>query len=277
MIPNPLSFARRIVQFLSFGALNANFIHSAAVSRWCLPVMNCEACMFGWLGCPVGMIRNSLTMHEFPWIPLAIVLGIGILVGRFFCGWICPIGLLQDLLHKIPSRKFPVPRWTTWIKYPVLAGSVFAAAWYIGGDSLWFFCNFCPTAGVQVVLPASIMERDALKLFEQPAKFAATLAMLLGAVALSRPFCKILCPIGALVAITNKIMPWKLHLNGSSCIHCRKCERSCPMDLPVMKHQDSAVSRDAECILCHECKSACPVNAIADRGPGRAAPSTNTP
>ena len=66
------------------------------------------------------------------------------------------------------------------------------------------------------------MERDALKLFEQPAKFAATLAMLLGAVALSRPFCKILCPIGALVAITNKIMPWKLHLNGSSCIHCRK-------------------------------------------------------
>ena len=37
MIPNPLSFARRIVQFLSFGALNANFIHSAALSRWCLP------------------------------------------------------------------------------------------------------------------------------------------------------------------------------------------------------------------------------------------------
>jgi polyferredoxin len=272
MIPKPLSFARRIVQFLSFGALNSNFIHSAAVSRWCLPVMNCEACIYGWLGCPVGMIRNSLTMHEFPWIPLAIVLGIGVLVGRFFCGWICPIGLLQDLLHKIPSRKFPVPRWTTWIKYPVLAGSVFAAAWTLGGDSPWFFCNFCPTAGVQVVLPAAIMERDVLKLFEQPAKFASTLAMLLGAVALSRPFCKILCPIGALVAITNKIMPWKLHLNGNSCIHCRKCERSCPMDLPVMKHQDAAVSRDPECILCHECKSACPVDAIADRCPGRPKP-----
>ncbi|MGI5868447.1 MAG: 4Fe-4S binding protein [Kiritimatiellia bacterium] len=273
MSTSRLPLIRRIVQFLSLGALNSNFINSAVLKGWCLPVMNCDACMLAWLGCPIGLIRGPLTLHEFPWIPLAIALGIGLLVGRFFCGWICPIGLLQDLLHKIPSRKFPVPRWTTWIKYGVLVGSVFAVAWFLGGESPWFFCEYCPTAGVQAVLPAAIQERNVAKLFEQPAKFIATLAMLLGAVALSRPFCKVLCPVGALVAITNKIMPWKLHLKASSCIRCKKCERGCPMDLPVVSHQDAAVTRDTECILCHACQDACPVNAIEHRALGRGTPN----
>lgn len=261
-----LSTARRFVQLCSAAALNSNFIGSSVASRFCLPVMNCEACVYGWMGCPIGLIRNALTMHEFPWIPILMVLGIGVLVGRFFCGWICPIGLLQDLLHKIPSKKISLPRPFNWIKYPVLIVTVFLVAWFIGGDSPYFFCNFCPTAGVMVVLPAAISGNDYLKLFEQPMKFVFTLAMILGAVAISRPFCKILCPVGALVALTNKIMPWKLHLESKSCIHCRKCEKHCPMDLPVMKHQDESVSRDAECILCHECQGICPVHTIKHQG-----------
>ncbi len=262
-----ISLSRRLVQFLSVGALNSNFVGSSVASRFCLPVMNCEACVLGWMACPIGLIRNGLSFHEIPWLPILLVLGIGAVVGRLFCGWICPIGLLQDLLHKIPSRKFKLPTFLNWFKYGFLVLTVFVVAWFLGGESPFFFCNFCPTAGVMVVIPAAIAERDVMKLVEQLAKFVFTVAMILGSIAISRPFCKIMCPIGALVALTNKIMPWKLHLNSKTCIHCHKCESKCPMDLPVMKHQDASVNRDPECILCHECKGACPVHAITDRAP----------
>jgi polyferredoxin len=258
----PIAALRRTVQLVSAAALNSNFVGSSVVSRVCLPVMNCEACVLAWTACPIGLIRNSLTFHEIPWIPILIVLGIGVIVGRFFCGWICPIGLLQDILHKIPSRKFTLPRPFTWVKYGVLVVSVFGVAWFIGGDSPFFFCNFCPTSGVMVVLPAAIAEQDAMKLFDQSAKFAVTLAMVLGAIAISRPFCKVLCPVGALVAVTNKIVPWKLHLSSKACVRCRKCDKGCPMDLPVMTHQGEATTRDPECILCHECQGNCPAHAI---------------
>lgn len=260
-----LTFARRIVQAASAVALNSNFLGSTVASRVCLPVMNCEACALACTACPIGLIRNALTFHEIPWLALLLVLGIGALVGRLFCGWICPIGFLQDLLYKIPSRKFRTPRWFAWIKYPVLVVSVFLVAWFLGGDSPFFFCNFCPTSGIMVVLTTAIADGDVAKLFVQPAKFVVTVAFLAGSVAFSRPFCKSLCPVGALVAVTNRIMPWKLRLHSESCIRCRKCERNCPMDLPVMQHQDAAVSRDTECILCHECQGACPVHAISHR------------
>jgi len=262
---NPIKLLRRGVQAASAAALNSNLVGSSVASRFCLPVMNCEGCALAWTACPIGLMRTSLTFHEIPWIPIVAVLGIGALVGRFFCGWICPIGFLQDLLHRIPSRKLRLPRPFTWIKYGVLVVSVFLVAWFIGGDSPFFFCNFCPTSGVMVVLPTAIADRNVLKLFDQTAKFAVTLAMVLGAVAISRPFCKVLCPVGALAAVTNRIMPWKLQLHSRTCVNCRKCDKGCPMDLPVMTHQDAAVTRDPECILCHDCHGSCPVNAIQPR------------
>jgi polyferredoxin len=262
---NPLTAARRTVQAVSAVALNSNFVGSSAASRVCLPVMNCEGCALAWAACPIGLIRNALTFHEFPWIPLLLVLGIGVVVGRLFCGWVCPIGFLQDLLHRIPSRKFRLPRWTAWVKYPVLVASVFLVAWYLGGDSPYFFCNFCPTSGIMVVLPTAIADRDVAKLFEQTAKFGVTVAVVLGAIAVSRPFCKVLCPVGALVAVTNKVMPWKLHLSAKACVKCRKCDKGCPMDLPVARHQDEATTRDPECIVCHECRGRCPAGAITHR------------
>ena len=256
-----LTFARRIVQAASAVALNSNFLGSTVASV-CLPVMNCEACALAWT-CPIGLIRNALTFHEIPWLALLLVLGIG--------AWWSHL-LRLDLPDRLPAgsavqdslAEVPHPAGSR-IKYPVLVVSVFLVALVPWRGQPLLFCNFCPTSGIMVVLTTAIADGDVAKLFVQPAKFVVTVAFLAGSVAFSRPFCKSLCPVGALVAVTNRIMPWKLRLHSESCIRCRKCERNCPMDLPVMQHQDAAVSRDTECILCHECQGACPVHAISHR------------
>lgn len=260
-----LTAIRRGVQTLSFALLHSNFFASSAASRFCVPVMSCEACAVAWLGCPIGMIGRSLTFHEIPWLVLLMTVGVGILVGRFFCGWICPMGFLQDLLYKIPSRKFTLPRWTGAIKYGVLAASVVAAGWFIGVGSGYFYCNICPTAGIQVVLPAAFSGGGWGHISDNAIKMAMVVVVIIGAVLASRSFCKIMCPVGALVALTNRLTPFRLKLDGKTCVGCRKCDKTCAMDVPVMSHRAdkaNAINRDLECIECLACKETCPVKAI---------------
>ena len=260
-----ITAARRTVQAAAFAFLHSNVFGSAALARFCLPVMNCEACAVAWLGCPVGMMGRSLVFHEIPWLVLLMVLGLGVLVGRLFCGWVCPMGFLQDLLHMIPSRKFRLPRWTACIKYGVLAVTVLGVAWFVGTDSPYFYCGFCPTAGIQVVLPAAIEDIDVSRLTWQPVKMILVVAVLVSGVFISRSFCKVMCPIGALVAITNRLTPFRIKVEGETCVGCKKCDKGCPMDVPVMWHREAGaapVNRDTECIECLTCQSACPTNAI---------------
>lgn len=256
---------RRIVQTLSLVAFHSNVFGSAALSGYCLPVMNCEACAVAWLGCPVGMMGRAFAFHEFPWLVLLMVLGAGVWAGRVLCGWVCPMGFLQDLLYKIPSRKFRLPRWTAAIKYVVLAVTVVGAAWVASNESPLFYCNFCPTAGLQVVLPVAITDHDWEGVTGRPVKMALVALVLVSGVLMSRSFCKVMCPVGALVALSNRLTPFRLNVDGGACVGCRKCDTRCPMDVPVMRHREKGAgpaNRELECIACLDCQSVCPVAAI---------------
>ena len=263
-----LTVKRRVVQTASLVLLHSNVFSSAAAARFCLPVMNCDACAVAWLGCPVGMLGRSLAFNEVPWLVLLMVLGAGVLAGRLFCGWVCPMGFLQDLLHKIPSRKYQLPRWAAYIKYAVLAVTVVGVAWFVGSESPFFYCNFCPTSGLQVVLPIAIADHDWSGVADRTVKMALVAAVLISGVLVSRSFCKVMCPVGAWVALTNRLTPFRVNVDGGACVGCRKCDKSCPMDVPVMRHrEDSAapVNRDLECIECLNCQASCPVTAIHTR------------
>lgn len=263
-----LTTKRRIVQAVSLVILNTNFW---AFGRFgmCLPVMNCDACAVAWLGCPIGMIGRSIAYMEFPLAVLICVLVVGSLAGRFFCGWVCPLGFLQDILYKIPWLKFRIPEFLKWAKYGFLLLSVVAVSYFIEDyeNSKLFFCRFCPTAAIQVVIPNMIIEDDYYLDSFKILKFSVLLIVLFLAIANHRSFCKIMCPIGALVAVTNKFSLLSLKLNKETCISCKKCDKGCPMDVRVMESPEEtgrAINRNTECIECLTCEEKCPVTAISN-------------
>ena len=96
----------------------------------CFPVLNCHSCPTAVFACPVGIIGQFIGLGLIPLSVIGIVAIAGLTVGRLLCGWVCPFGLAQDLLYKIPYIKFDIPRWTCFIKYGVFAGLVVAVPFF---------------------------------------------------------------------------------------------------------------------------------------------------
>lgn len=270
---------RRWVQAISLLALNSNF-RGVPQLGGCLPVLNCQYCHLAWLGCPIGMIGVSLAAGAFPWLVLGILLVAGLMVGRFFCGWVCPAGFIQDLLYRIPSPKFRLPRPLVWIKYAVLLVMVVGAAWFLGQGSLLYFCNVCPVSTTTVELPWMVMAGDYALDTGGVLRVSLLVIVILLVVGNHRGFCKVFCPLGALMAVTNRFSLYSIRIKRDACVRCEQCDQACPMGVPVMRSQDrtGTVNSDTECIECLACKKVCPTSAIIDdfhhagRQPSRSTP-----
>ncbi len=276
---------RRVVQWVALVALNFN-LWALATESFCLPVMNCEACAIAWLGCPIGMLGRSLVQPAFPFLVVGSMVVIGLFMGRLLCGWVCPLGLLQDLLYKIPVPRLNLPRWTAGIKYGVLLLTAIAIPlWYGLAPIAWldpallagggepphagnplFFCNFCPTGTLQVMIPAMFQEGQIYINLSRGIRLAVVVLVLVLAVVSQRSFCKVVCPIGALIALGNKFTLFRVRIAPDACIRCRKCDLACPMDVDVMASQDKPrpVNRDTECIGCLNCEQVCPMGGISN-------------
>jgi len=259
---------RRVVQTVSLIALNTNLVAVLSLRRFCLPIMNCEACTFAWLGCPVGMMSRSIAFLQVPWLVIGGVLLVGAVMGRFLCGWVCPMGFLQDLLYKIRGPKFRLPAFTSWFKYAFLLVTVVGVAYFVQDyeNSKLFFCRYCPTSAIQVMGPNLLGGGVALDSFFVLKVSVLALVVVL-AIAHHRSFCKVMCPVGAMVALTNRFSLFSIRLKKDQCIECRKCDRSCPMDVPVSqsKEHGKPVNRKLECIGCLSCEESCPTGAIETR------------
>jgi len=260
-----LTVRRRITQSVSLVLLNLN-IFALGSRGLCLPIMNCEACVVAWLGCPIGMMARSIAFVEFPLMVIGAVLLVGVVMGRFLCGWVCPMGFLQDLLYKIPKLKFHLPDFLKWLKYAFLLGTVVAVAYFAQDyeNSRLFFCRFCPTSALQVMIPYMAVNRLILVDWFSLLKLAVLALVLFLAVAERRSFCKIMCPVGALIAVTNKFSLFSMKLKKDTCISCTKCDKACPMNVEVMQSKESGrtINRNTECIECLSCEETCPVKAI---------------
>jgi len=101
----------------------------------CSPVFHCYSCPLALFACPIGVMANFSALHIFPFVAVGTLVVIGALFGSFICGWICPFGFLQDLIGKIPTRKFELPGWMGYTRYVVLVACVFAIPYGIP-DSL---------------------------------------------------------------------------------------------------------------------------------------------
>lgn len=239
---------------------------------FCNPVLSCHSCALSWFACPIGVYTQYAGMHMFPFFALGTVLLLGVLFGRLFCGWVCPFGLVQDLLYKIPSRKFSLPGWTSWIKYAVLGILVVALPWLWGGETMASFCRICPASALEVSLPDWIAGG-----FKTPApatlmRFGVLAVILIAGVAASRSFCRTLCPIAAILGPLNYISFWSVKPVTAACSTCGKCDSICPVggDPSARLSEGGHANRDHDCIVCHECATACPMkNKTRQNGGGK--------
>ena len=185
------------------------------------------------------------------------VIGVSLLAGRAFCGWMCPIGTLQDFLAKLSSRlsknkkrhptetqiSFPHKissrndAWLRSLKYLVLAVILLASA----------FAIYPP---LREICPARALLSFQLT---TPLLWSVLIAFVITSMANRRFWCKYLCPLGAVLAPFNKIAPLRLVINQDSCTNCRRCDSACPMEIPDLTHH----LRSAECIECLECQETC--------------------
>ena len=246
-------------------------IYQGQLKRLCLPGLNCYSCPGALGACPLGVLQNSIAdpFQHITFYVLGFLMLIGSFLGRFVCGWLCPFGLIQDALHKIRSRKwYPEKRpglhnRLLWGKYVFLA--VFIVIWpYIGrilygyGDPT--FCKYvCPSGTIMAGWPL-VSTNEGLRqlagiLFGW--KSLLLVILLLLAVKISRPFCRYICPLGALYGFFNRISLYRVRVDPIKCTRCGACTRQCPMAVSI-----PADGNTPECIRCGECETICPYSAI---------------
>ena len=185
----------------------------------------------------------------------------GVVLGRLVCGFLCPFGLLQDLLARVPLPKGKVPRWLDkplrYLKYVILVLLVVLALLLHEPA----FCKFlCPAGLLEAGLPLTSLNPQFAGL--RGPLFYIKLGVLLAIVLLSlwifRPFCKYLCPLGAFYGLFNGVGFYRLQVAEDKCVRCGKCAAICPMDVDVVRHPNSP-----ECIRCGKCVDTCPTKAIS--------------
>ena len=236
----------------------------------CLPGMNCYSCPGALASCPIGSLQATLNARQFK---LALyVLGLltvfGTLSGRFVCGFLCPFGLIQDLLFKIPFvkkfRRLPGEKGLRWLRFLFLGVFVILLPLFViditGLGEPWFCKWICPVGtlegGIPLVLLNNAMRGAAGFLFRW--KFLILIITLLGSIIIYRPFCRYVCPLGAVYSLFNKISLYRIKIDSEKCVRCGACQKNCKLDIPVWKNPDSM-----DCIRCGECKAACPYSAIS--------------
>lgn len=219
--------------------------------------------------CPFGgvvTLYNLATLgtfiqkiHASSMVLMAIIFFLAVLFGPVFCGWVCPLGTIQEWFGKLGRKLFKrkynrfVPekldKVLRYFRYVVLVWVVFVTA----RSGYLMFENIDPYNALfsfwsdEVKIPALII-----------------LGITLGlSLLVERPWCKYACPYGALLGITNTFRVFKIRREPATCISCNKCSKTCPMNIEVASQEKVT---DHQCISCYECTSeaSCPVPKTVD-------------
>ena len=266
---------RRLIQLYSALLHNAHLkgfidgeIYQGKAKYACVPGFNCYSCPGAVGACPLGSIQNALASsgHRAGWYVLGILTLFGVFLGRTICGWLCPLGLIQELLHKIPTfkiRKSRITRALSWLKYVLLAVFVVAIPLWYGLKHDIPVPGFC-----KYICPAGTFE-GAIGLLSNPnntglysmlgilftRKFTIMLIIGTACVFCYRSFCRFICPLGAIYGLFNRFCLVGVRVDADRCNGCGACVRGCGMDV---RHVG-----DHECIHCARCMDSCAQKAIS--------------
>ena len=243
-------------------------IYKGPLKKLCLPGLNCYSCPGALGSCPIGSMQAVLggLKYDVSYYVLGLISLFGILLGRLICGFLCPFGLFQDLLYKIPSKKLninkKIDKFLRLIKYFILLFFVILMPIFLVNDygtALPYFCKYiCPSGtligGLPLISTNSGLRSIIGSLFFF--KISILIIISISSIFIYRPFCKYICPLGAFYSFFNKVSFYKYKVNDK-CINCNICSKACKMNINPSINPNSL-----ECIRCSECVKSCPKNAI---------------
>ncbi len=270
---------RRLIQLYAALLFNANlkgfgngYIYMGQVKNICTPGLNCYSCPGASGACPLGSLQNALAASNkrAPYYVIGIIMLYGILLGRWICGFLCPFGLIQELVHKIKTPKLKKSVFTralSYLKYVILVlfVVVYPLIYVLTKTTAMLpaFCKYICPAGTLEGAVGLLSNKENVGLLSMLGplftwKFILLVSFIVGSIFIYRFFCRFFCPLGALYGLFNKIAICGIKLEKPKCVDCGLCVSKCKMDI---RHVG-----DHECISCGECISVCPTKAISWKG-----------
>ncbi|HOL39376.1 MAG TPA: 4Fe-4S binding protein [Dictyoglomaceae bacterium] len=235
-------------QTISFFIVNSYFL--SPIGKYIpIPVFNCYSCPLASFACPIGTIQHFIVLHQIPFLTIGILVLAGLSLGRYFCGWLCPFGFVQDILYKIPTKKMHIEnRFATLIRWGVLISMVIFIP-YITLEP--WFCKLCPAGTLEAGIPQVLLNPPLRNLIGTlfVINIAILMLFILLSIMISRPFCRFICPLGTILSAFNKVSYYHLEVSPN-CTECNLCKKECPVNIEVYKDPNSP-----HCIRCHECFS----------------------
>lgn len=205
----------------------------------------------GWL--TSGSIND---VHPAALVIFLTVIFVSLFLKRAFCSWICPVSTVTELLwkagQKIFGRNFRVWLWLDWLMRPL--------KYILLLFFLFSILVLMPPESVESFIRGDYNKVADVKMLDFFVNISGTPLVVIGILlALSllfrNPFCRFLCPYGALLGVCSRFSPVKVERSESACISCGNCNKACPSHLDVM-HKERVCSE--ECIGCLRCVSSCP-------------------
>ena len=236
------------------------------------PYFFCVACPYAFAACPIGMLEwafipvyNALIILLYL---ISFILLMGVIFGRAFCGWACPVGLIMDIMYRIRpfffflsplyekglriAEKMPSIPNPKYYKYMILI--LIPVTSFIGHKMA--FTRIDPVGFIFASIPQTVIGGYRPTVWYWVKLFLFLLVMA-GALSVRRSFCRFVCPLGALYAPMNKISMTRITVDENKCVRCMMCRKACPMGVNIPESK-----RSAECILCGRCVDACNFDAI---------------
>ena len=268
---------RRLVQLYAALLFNANLkgfvsgnIYKGNTKIFCAPGINCYSCPGAVAACPIGSLQGSFSAGRSTIFYVAGILFLyALLFGRWICGWLCPFGLIQDLLHKIPTpkiKKGPITKLLSFLKYIVLVFFVLIVpiTYAFRDTPLPAFCKYiCPAGTLEggIGLLSNKVNESYFSMLGPlfTWKFLLLVSIGVGCIFIFRLFCRFICPLGAFYGLFNRISVFGVKIEPHKCTGCNQCVNYCKLDVSKVG--------DAECINCGKCMAVCPTDAIVWKGP----------
>lgn len=244
-------------------------IYTGDLKYICVPGLNCYSCPGALGSCPIGSLQATLSSREYKisLYVLGLISLFGVFLGRFVCGFLCPFGLIQDLLFKIPFvkkiRQLPGEKFLRWFRYIILAVFVILLPMLVvditGLGEPWFCKFICPAGTLEGGIPLVLLNKTLRSatgfLFKW--KLLILAITVLASIIIYRPFCRYICPLGAIYGLFNKVSFFRYRIDESKCTKCGNCQKACKLNIKVYENPNSM-----DCIRCGECKEICPQKAI---------------